>query len=115
MSDLIERQAILKHIEKIRQDALMMDDTHRADIIMLGMRLCEKAVRNQPSVEPEQNWIPCSERLPEKIGTYMTTLNYGMHGHAVGQRYYHGALGWEDDCVVAWMPLPKPWKGEENG
>lgn len=35
-------------------------------------------------------WIPVSEELPEEIGTYMTTVNYGEHGLAVGQRYYHG-------------------------
>ena len=33
MADLIDRQATLKHIEKIRQDALMMDDLHRANDI----------------------------------------------------------------------------------
>ena len=53
MSDLISREAILKHIEKIRQSVQMMDDTHRASIIMNGMYLCEKAVRNQPSAQPE--------------------------------------------------------------
>lgn len=53
MDDLISRQAILKHIEKIRQGMQMMDDTHRAGIIMNGMHLCEEAVRNQPSAEPE--------------------------------------------------------------
>ena len=53
MGDLISRNAILKHIEKIRQDALMMDDLHRQSIIMNGMLLCEEAVRNQPSAQPE--------------------------------------------------------------
>ena len=53
MSDLISRQAILKHIEKIRHGVQMMDDTHRAGIIMNGMYLCEKAVINQPSAQPE--------------------------------------------------------------
>lgn len=53
MSDLISRQAVLKHIEKIRQEAQMMDDTRRASIIMNGMYLCEKAVMNQPSAQPE--------------------------------------------------------------
>lgn len=51
MDELISRQAILKHIKKIRQGALMMDDTRRASIIMNGMYLCEEAVMNQPSVE----------------------------------------------------------------
>lgn len=51
--NLIDRQAILKHIEKIQQNALMMDDIHGASIVMKGMDLCEKAVRNQPSAQPE--------------------------------------------------------------
>lgn len=53
MSDLISREAILKHIEKIRQGALMMDDIRRASIIMNGMDLCEEAVMNQPSAQSE--------------------------------------------------------------
>lgn len=59
MKDLIDRQAILKHIEKIRQDALMMNDIRESNIIMMGMNLCEEAVRNQPSVQPERKgrWI----------------------------------------------------------
>lgn len=59
MSDLIDRQAILKHIEKIRQGVQMMDDMHRASIIMNGMHLCEEAVRNQPSAQPERTgkWL----------------------------------------------------------
>ena len=54
MSDLIDRQAILKHIEKIRQDALMMDDIRIASILMTGMTLGEEVVRNQPSAQPER-------------------------------------------------------------
>ena len=60
MSDLIDRQATLDSIEKIRQGLQMMDDTHRADIIMGGVYLCEKAVRHQPSVSPQRmrgKWI----------------------------------------------------------
>ena len=54
MMDLISRQAILKRIEKIRCGVQMMDDTHRASIVMNGMHLCEEAVRNQPSAQPER-------------------------------------------------------------
>ena len=53
MIDLIDREAILKDIEKIRQSVQMMDDTHRVSITMGGIWLCEKAVRNQPSAQPE--------------------------------------------------------------
>ena len=78
MDDLISRQAILKHIEKMRQSAQMMDDTHRADIIMMGMHLCEEAVRNQPSAQPEI--IRCKD------------CKYGSPNGKYGCKCYHYRL-----------------------
>ena len=57
MSDLISRKATLKYIENVRHGVQMMDDIRRASIIMNGMYLCEKAVRNQPSAQPEVRTI----------------------------------------------------------
>ncbi len=69
MSDLISREATLKHIEKIRQDAQIMDDIRRASIIMLGMDLGEEAVRNQPSAQPGIiHCINCKHHIDEKLG-----------------------------------------------
>ena len=60
-------------------------------------------------------WIPCSERLPEKSSTYLATVDYGEYGKASGQRFFYGGcLGWNDDAVVAWMPLPEPYRGGEE-
>ena len=71
-----------------------------------------------------QQWTPCSERLPKKEskeqrrGTYLTTNGYGV----VCMMNYEfegdfGFIGWGtnrpyDLQIVAWMPLPEPWKGE---
>ena len=64
-------------------------------------------------VKDEEQWILCSERLPEKPDTYIATLDYGKQGLGVGQRYYYDEyLGWNDDCVIAWMPLPEPYRKE---
>lgn len=66
MSDLIDRQAIFKKVEKIRQGLQMMDDTRRASLIMNGMYLCEKEVRNLPSAQPEIiRCKDCKYRDPE--------------------------------------------------
>lgn len=79
MSDLIERQAILKHIEKIRQGAQMMSDMHRVAVIM-GMDLLEEAVNNQPSAQPEI--IRCKDckhnANPPEAGNADCDLFYGM-------------------------------------
>ena len=69
MSDLINRQAILKHIEKIRQGALMMDDIRRASIVMTGMNLCEEAVGNQPSAQTER------KKGGERMSVIIKSLN----------------------------------------
>ena len=65
----------------------------------------------------EQNnhnrWIACSERLPEKDGTYLCTLD----GELVGQTepvtgmcgFENGELD-EKDCVIAWQEMPEPYK-----
>ena len=69
MGDLISREAILKHIEKIRQDALMMDDLPRKSGIMNGMLLCEEAVRNQPAAQPpleEFEWCTDCKEYDQK-------------------------------------------------
>ena len=76
MADYIDRQAILKHIEKIRQGALMMDDIRRASIIMNGMDLCEEAVRNQPSAQPEI--IHCEDCKHYNAGFECLIDGYGV-------------------------------------
>lgn len=59
-------------------------------------------------------WIPISERLPEKIGTYLVTLEYKEHGQGITTLWYHGeGIGWDlrvADVVTAWQPLPEPYK-----
>ena len=60
----------------------------------------------------EVQWIPVAERLPED-GYYLATLD----GELVGQEEpFTGMCGiengkWDDeDCVMAWMPLPEPYR-----
>lgn len=61
-------------------------------------------------------WIPCSERLPAVDGMYTTTLSgelVGTDEPFVGPLYFKDGYWEEDgDCVIAWMPLPEPYKGE---
>lgn len=61
-------------------------------------------------------WIPVEEKLPED-GTYLTTLN----GELVGQKEpFTGMCGiengkWDEEgCVIAWMPLPEPYREKEK-
>lgn len=61
-------------------------------------------------------WIPVSERLPEEANqAYLTTVDYGNGVIASCQRFFFGeGIGWNDDCVIAWKPLPKPYESEDK-
>ena len=79
-------------------------------------------------IEPKHGeWIPCSERLPNENGDYLVTLENGVVkilGYSTTQRttypkgFYHikDGFSWRQmqNPVVAWMPLPKPWKGADD-
>ena len=80
---------------------------------------------NLPSViKQEPRWIPVSERLPKPNAKDGLTARYYLiqneyedmlvaryDGMGWTQMYQHEYL--EDD-VIAWMPLPKPYKGESE-
>lgn len=60
-------------------------------------------------------WIPVEERLPED-GTYLCTLDgelCGLDEPFTGMCGIENGKWDEEGCVIAWMPLPEPYK-EDN-
>ena len=76
----------------------------------------------QPSAGRQGHWIPVTEKLPEERGTYLVTVVDGTIKRALAQWWYDVDNGEGffacDDCyaedIVAWMPLPEPYKGGEE-
>ncbi len=62
--------------------------------------------------QPERRWIPCSERLPED-GLYLVTTSKGQVQVHVFSHNGNSEEYWMR-CNKAWMPLPKPYKGERG-
>ena len=69
--------------------------------------------------KPEQQWIPCSERLPAEGVKVLACLNDWKTGeiktvvsYRIDYTYWHGYGRYNEKCV-AWMPLPEPWEGGE--
>ena len=64
--------------------------------------------------EAEQRWIPCSERLPNESGWYVISV-VGFENITDVSYFYSDEAKWSDvshtQSVVAWMPLPTPYKG----
>lgn len=90
------------------------DDTY--DIVIH----CETEEEQKKVIErlESTNWIPASERLPEKHKAVITTVKYngflGMYGAWLKTAFIGDYGEWNGECiggeVIAWMPLPEPYK-----
>ncbi|MDT3387711.1 MAG: DUF551 domain-containing protein [Bacteroidota bacterium] len=88
-----------------------------------------KAIENMPSVIPQKlKWIPVSERLPNRKeyiannGLFIVSdgnRTYAEYFDIYDSMKYFGEptmSGFRvDRCVVAWMPLPESYRGDNNG
>lgn len=58
-------------------------------------------------------WIPVSERLPAPFTPVLVTVLYDLCHTIVDISYFRG-LPWmlhdEPAVIIAWMPLPEPYK-----
>ena len=70
-----------------------------------------------PSAQPEQQWIPCSERLPEddvEVFVYLFERPAPYIAWVEDCRWYTEDFEVEkENYPTAWMSLPKPYKEEE--
>jgi len=75
-----------------------------------GLVIARRIVKNLPTIQPEPQWIPVGERLPEEPGYYITSNEYG----GVIEDFYCDDYFWIADRnaykVIAWMPLPEAYK-----
>ena len=77
--------------------------------------------------EKEPTWIPVSEMLPEENGVYLVYAPDYRGGSSRGKEWHDGIMfasfkngKWSiehgyysrPNCVIAWMPLPKPYPYE---
>ena len=127
--DTISRQAAIDALAKHEKS-----NGHNYTLFVDIVSECAEIIRDLPSAQPEQHWIPVSERMPEDgenclvsvrcsnnflvdRGTYSTDLFnvdeedfFGNRGES-GWYYLSSEYGY---CkilnVIAWMPEPRPYK-----
>ena len=123
---MIDEKKLIEDIEKEIEFAMKCN---MPDIVA-GMRQIASVIEEQPKIG---EWIPCSERLPEMHredmeaeGEYYMISNPvlvtdGNKMHVAeyeeddGCRYgWHSFDGEDYDNIIAWMPLPEPYRPEEE-
>ena len=88
-------------------DLISRQDAIRAVTTSDGCGRCEKVIKSIPSA---QQWIPCSERLPDQNGKYLVVGRQ----KAINILKFDGGRWYGKWGVVAWMPLPDCYQGDEN-
>lgn len=80
--------------------------------------MIEQLLADLEQDEKANGWIPVSERVPEKHKDVIATVKYngflGMYGTWLKTAFIDDYGEWNGECiggeVIAWMPLPKPYK-----
>ena len=117
MSDLIDRQAAITAIQAAYADTEGGDDKC-AVWKNIGLTNALHIMQDLPSVQPER-WIPVSERLPDMWDErYLVSLAWGgigvMEYKSTGFHNYGSFTPVSIESIIAWMPLPEPYKGEQE-
>ena len=137
MDDLISRQAAIERIEshiRVGDELYPLTDTDK--ILNHAFEIAASCVYNLPSAQPEQRWIPCSERLPEEYGEYRITwvTSYAPSKRFIGDSEYEVTSVWDEERkdfkgewlldeyikhypdvkVIAWKPLEEPYQAERR-
>lgn len=118
MDDLIRRQAAIDAVTAWLNKAINPNNRSKyndGEIAAYETALSE--LKKIQSAQPE--WIPVTDRLPKVDNIskrVLATTSWGL----VKEAYYcvdHWSIDGIDykfTSVIAWMPLPEPWKGEEE-
>lgn len=129
--DLIERQKAIDALANTKDlvDVTWTDENDNViDSIEEKRNIIANWLEKVPPAQPEQRWIPCSERLPgdgRQVLVYAKSVHYALAKYDE-MRKADGTYkmqwvtfdAWKPfytiKDVIAWMPLPEPYRAERR-
>lgn len=144
MTRLIDADLLRKNMEFICMDIMAGTGTYNAPLTEIDnaptveytfeeafqKTVCEnKLYCPKKNVSKKGEWIPVSERLPEDMQRVLIWFEYYRYGdfNCMYQTYgfgyvcdgewspfINGETGWQDKRIIAWQPLPEPYKEADD-
>ena len=97
---------VIKELREASDSEVRYGDTYNHyDEVMKRVEAFDLAIK---ALE-QTRWIPCSERLPEEESHVLVSSILG-----VTSAYYDKDSEFWKIYVIAWMPLPQPYKAESE-
>ena len=138
---LEEKTKLAINVMKLTAKIFGISDEEDTKALVEAYETFLDAVKDSPAVEAD-GWIPVEEKLPDKYGWYLCTLKdgrvncyywnnkgewldngkkhffelYYVYSKLTGMEVLaknDGSVYWTD-WVIAWRPLPKPYKPKED-
>jgi hypothetical protein len=115
--DCISRQTVNELVDELAR--AISDERCCITTRGRGTATIMQDILNLPSVTPQQTrWIPVSERLPEEGISVIGTTKFNdiyeteLYDDCGEKKWY--ADGNYDVPIVAWLPLPEPYRESED-
>ena len=99
---MIDERKLIEEIEKHRLE-------YKDHDMGIGINVVKELIESQPKVG---EWILCIERLPENYGNVIACFCTGTVTELLykGEGKFRGLYEYPKDVIVAWQPLPEPYK-----
>lgn len=107
--DCVERQKAIEAVEHITSSMSVCVNTDECHGMKRMQRQAVIELANLPSAQPEPQWIPVAERLPEEGQSILVTAD-GWRMVAIIRTFFK--VMHKD--IIAWMPLPEPYRAERR-
>lgn len=107
---MISRQKLIEELESLDKYFVEALPLNSETVFIAGE--VRELIESQP---PADQWIPCSERLPEDSNTYEVTVYFDGLLFTTNSYYSTLDLRWTTYTynIIAWRErLSKPYKGE---
>ena len=105
---MISREEAVKNLDNLYSKIIHTTFCNRVRNVELDALVMAKKILEQPKAD---KWIPCEVDMPKEIGRYIVTLKDGRSLEAIYDNITKRFIMYEHE-VIAWMPLPQPYKKE---
>ncbi len=112
--DLIEIECAIKSQEE-KDNTFTVSVLERCYELVSELKGYKELKKKEKSQRQIGNWIPCSERMPDTEESVLLSLRnldicVGFNANTEGRFYVVGDGYVEYENVLAWQPLPEPYK-----